>query len=114
MVMQDGKEYVGIELPGVTIPNEVGSPDQPRREDLIRIVTGSEVVLQIDLIEWFEVEDDVKLAPVQAPLPDHTSPHSDPGALKEAVPPFAKNEAIYARDSFDEVEPVRLVGIVQI
>ena len=109
--LADGNDYVSLRIPDVTIPNIVGHPEQPYREELIRITPGSKVTLEIDDVEWSVIEGAVNLAPMQAPLPDARSPRGErPGAAM----PFQKDALAYAANTFEDAAPVRLDGIVRI
>ena len=111
VLLEDGGEYISLELPHVTIPNSIGHPESPFREVLIRIAPGSKLALKIDDIKWFEIDDDINLAPVQPPLTDHCAPS---GESRGKMPSFHKDQEAYSAGDFEDRPPVRLQDTVRI
>jgi len=109
--MKDGKTYTRIEVPGVVSPNAVGEPEQPFREELIRIPAGAKISLNVENVSWHEIEGEVELPPVQEPLPDVRGLN---GETPDKDMPFTKDAEAYNADAYSNETPILLGDRVKI
>ncbi|MCI5138388.1 MAG: hypothetical protein D3922_08220, partial [Candidatus Electrothrix sp. AR1] len=109
--LKDGHIYQRIAMPGLERIGEVGLPERPFREELVRITSGAEVKLVIDQIDWHDIHEQIQLAPVQPPLPDVRIPD---GERPDMAIPFEKDVAAYTVDEFTSQNPVSLGDRVRI
>jgi hypothetical protein len=55
-VLEDGRTYTRLDLPGLAALGEAGEPRLPFQGQLIRVPAGADVRLVIDDIVWVDVE----------------------------------------------------------
>ena len=101
--MKDGNEYSRIKIDGFGQSGEVGSPELPAKNQLIRKTGGSEVALVIDDVIWQEIPGDINLVPVQQPIPDVVTLN---GERPDKNIPFEKNDIAYSVDEYVNTAPV--------
>jgi len=106
--LKDGKTYRALLLDGWhRHTRTIGEPELPEYTSTIRIPAGSRVKVRVDAVQWVALPDEVEVAPVQMPDPDLTG-------FPDDSQPFARNEAVYARDSFGDKPVIELIEQVTV